>query len=89
MTIKKQGFVNMDDIDKKQIEKNIMKNVALTEKKKSNAGRKKKSQDEKLDAMMAVYFTSEQKETVQNYCDKVNVAFSSLIKQILVEKGIL
>lgn len=90
MAVKKQSFINMDDMDgqQSQIEKNIIKNAPLSEKKKSTAGRKKKSQEDKADEMMAVYLTAEQKVIVQRYTEKTSVPFSTLIKQLLKEKGI-
>lgn len=88
---KKQTFVNVDNIDGDQAEaeKKVLKGAALTEKKKSNAGRKKKSQEEKAEEMMAVYFTDSQKTKVQEYCDSIPIPFSTLVKQMLFEKGVL
>ncbi len=90
MRVKKPSFVNMDDVDgqQSQVEKNVIKGAVLNEKKKSNAGRKKKSLEDKADEMMAVYFTAEQKEIVQTYTEKTSIPFSTLVKQLLTEKGI-
>jgi len=88
MPIVKNQFVNMDDVGEESTKK-IMKDAALTEKKKSNAGRKKKSEGDRATEMMAVYFTPEQKDIVQAYCDKISIPFSTLTKQFLSEKGIL
>lgn len=82
-----KGFINMDNVDD-EVTKKVMKDATLTDKRKSNAGRKKKLQEDKAVEMMAVYFTEDQKEIVQKYCDN-NIPFSTLIKQLLSEKGIL
>lgn len=36
---------------------------------------------------MTVYFTETERETVQEYCSKIS--FSSLVQQLLAEKGVL
>lgn len=88
MAIVKKGFVDMENVDS-ELTKKIMNDATLTDKKKSNAGRKKKSENDKATEMMAVYFTVEQKEVIQAYCDKISIPFSTLVKQLLSEKGIL
>lgn len=88
MAIIKKTFTNVNDIEEEQI-KSIVKGAALKDKSNNKVGRKKKPYGEKAKETMVVYFTVEQKELIQGYCDKVNVPFSNLIKQILVERNIL
>ncbi|MBP1616138.1 MAG: hypothetical protein H6Q13_3586 [Bacteroidetes bacterium] len=89
MAVKKQSsFINMDEVDDQTI-KNITKGAALTDKKPSKAGRKKKAEADKAGEMMAVYFTTEQKETVQGYCEKIGIPFSNLVKQMLAQNNII
>jgi hypothetical protein len=88
MAIVKKGFTNVNDIEEQQV-KTIIKGATLADKKKNNAGRKKKAHGEKAVETMVVYFTAEQKEVVQGYCDKINIPFSTLVKQMLSEKGLI
>lgn len=84
----KKGFINMDDVDDVQIKK-VMGDAPLIDKVKSKAGRKKKSEEDKATKTMVVYFTEEQKETVENYCNGKDIPFSVLVRQLLNERGIL
>ena len=52
-------------------------------------GRKRKSKSKKASEVIVVYLTSEQKKVVQSYCNKINISFSMLVKQLLSERGIL
>ena len=63
--------------------------LKLHKKIKSKAGRKPKPHENKSKETMVVYFTEEQKEVVLNYCGKIDIPFSVLVRQLLNEKGIL
>lgn len=69
----------------------LCKECHLSEHRKigSKAGRKKKIQSEKAKETMVVYLTGEQKESILKYCEKTNIPFSNLVKQMLVSKSIL
>ncbi|MBP2637771.1 MAG: hypothetical protein H6Q72_3678 [Firmicutes bacterium] len=84
----KKDLDAIEDIDNETV-KNTTRGETLADKKPSKAGRKKKAAAEKAANMMAVYFTDEQKEAVQNYCDKIGIPFSNLVKQLLVDKGVI
>ena len=58
----------------------------LTERGNVNKGGRPTVED-KADKPMVVYFTKSEKETMKAYCRQIS--FSSLVKQMLNEKGIL
>lgn len=64
-----------------------VKGAALSERGKSKAGRKKKSDEEKASELLAVYVTVEQKKKLDENAKGVNI--SSLIKALLIEKGLI
>ena len=82
---KKPSFTNLDE----DTEKKIIKGAALSERRKSTAGRKPKNAEEKANAIIAVCVTNEEKETITNYCKDKKIPVSVLVKQLLEEKGIL
>lgn len=62
------------------------KSAVLAEKGNVNKGGRPTKED-KADKPMTVYFTESDREVVKKYCSQIS--FSSLVKQLLQEKGIL
>lgn len=85
---KNNRFTEIHDLDDEAV-KEVMKGAALKDKVKSKAGRKPKLQEEKATEVMVVYLTEEQKTSLQAYCDKISIPFSTLVKQLLTEKELL
>ena len=93
---KDEGFTSFADI-KMNIsseelaikEKDFLKGADMITKSKikSKSGRKKK--EIKAEVSKVVYFTDEQSKTVDTYCNGATIPFSTLVKQLLHEKGIL
>ncbi len=67
-------------------EKDFANGAQLAERGNVAKGGRPKTED-KADKPMTVYFTESEKEAVKAYCGRVS--FSSLVKQLLQEKGIL
>lgn len=84
----KKGFVNINDVDDGKI-KDIMKGSALVDRTKSNAGRKPKPEEDKATESMVVYLTAERKGIIQKYCNDNCIPFSTLVNQLLSEKGLV
>ena len=53
---------------------------------KKKPGRRTK---EKATEFLQVYFTPDQKKSVQDYCDQIGVPVSVYLRQLLSEKGVL
>ena len=54
---------------------------------KGQGGRPRVEEEDKANKPMTVYFTESERETVKSYCSRTS--FSSLVKQLLADKGIL
>lgn len=52
-------------------------------------GRKPKAQDDKAEIPKTAYFNEEQSKMVDVYCAKTQLAFSSLVRQLLFKEGII
>lgn len=50
--------------------------------------KKKRKPKEKKDEFLQVYFSAEQKTIVQDYCDKIDVPFSTFVRQLLQKEGV-
>jgi len=86
---KDNSFTRLPDEEVEQIEKQVAKNANFKEKSLSRAGRKKKSEEDRASEPRPAYFTLEQNAMLDAYIDKTGVPFSTLVKQLLAEKGIL
>jgi hypothetical protein len=84
----KNKFVDIADLDDKKI-KQVVKtsDMVKTAEHKGKGGRPVKEQ--KAEQFLNVYFTAEEKANVQSYCEKIHVSFSSFVKQVLAEKGVI
>ena len=56
---------------------------------KKKAGRKPKAEEDSAKAVLRIYLTDVRKIAVEEYCKKRSMAVSSLINQLLIEKGII
>ena len=50
--------------------------------------KKKRKPKEKKNEFLQVYFSAEQKTIVQDYCDKIDVPFSTFVRQLLQKEGV-
>jgi len=96
MSKKDEGFTSFSDIkihendeEFARKEKAFIKGAGLITKSniKSKAGRKKK--EVKAEVSKVVYFTDDQSKSIDTYCNNMTIPFSTLVKQLLNEKGIL
>jgi hypothetical protein len=96
MAKKNDGFMSFSDIkvdsgnkEFEDKEKAFIKGADMIAKTKggNKSGRKKK--EVKADVSKVVYLTDDQSNNIDNYCNSIPVAFSTLVKQLLNEKGIL
>ena len=79
--------LNLQSMEEEKIEA-FSKGSQLAERGNAAKGGRPKVEDaEKVNKGMSVYFTAEERETVKAYCR--HISFSSLVKQLLAEKGIL
>lgn len=77
-----------DNLEETQSANNLLNNTSLIFSKTRQAGGRKKKET-KASELMASYLTTEQKKKVQAYCNKIGILFSTLVRQLLAEKGIL
>ena len=84
---RKFGSINMVALEsEEEQEKKFIHGAQLSERGNTSKGGRPKV-EEKADKAMTVYFTEAERETVKNYCNRIS--FSSLVKQMLQEKGVL
>jgi len=88
MTAQKSVIHKIDDLEETQSVNKFLNNADLVNSKTQRKGGRKKK-EAKATQLMASYLTTEQKEKVQAYCDKIGLPFSTLVRQMLSEKGIL
>lgn len=50
--------------------------------------KKKRKPKEKKDEFLQVYFSAEQKTIVQDYCEQIDVPFSTFVRQLLQKEGV-
>lgn len=91
MVIKNTKGIELPKIDELEEKANsvpqAVKGAALAEKTKGKGGRKKKTEDEKAVRHVSINLTKEQHEELLRKAK--GVSLSSLIKTVLVEKGLL
>ena len=79
--------LNLQSMEEEKIEA-FSKGSQLAERGNTAKGGRPKVEDaEKVNKGMSVYFTAEERETVNTYCK--HISFSSLVKQKKKKKGIL
>ena len=88
MTVQKPVIHKIDDLEETHSLNKFLNNADLVNSKNQRKGGRKKK-EAKASELMASYLTAEQKEKVQSYCDKIGIPFSTLVRQMLAEKGIL
>jgi hypothetical protein len=88
MITQKTTIYKTDNLEETQSVNNLLNNTSPVHSKTRRAGGRKKK-EAKASELMASYLTTEQKEKVQAYCNKTGLPFSTLVRQLLVEKGIL
>jgi hypothetical protein len=87
---KSEGYTTLPDEMAKKLDKEVSKKASFQEASlRGKAGRKKKPAEEKSNIAKPVYFTEEQEPVITAYCNKTGIPFSSLVKQLLAEKGII
>jgi hypothetical protein len=88
MTTQEITIHKTDNLEETQSVNNLFNNASPIHSKTRRAGGRKKK-EAKASELMASYLTTEQKEKVQAYCNKIGLPFSTLVRQLLAEKGIL
>ena len=88
MTAQKPVIHKIDDLEETQNVNKFLNNADLVNSKTHRKGGRKKK-EARATELMAAYLTTEQKEKVQTYCDKIGIPFSTMIRQMLAEKGVL
>jgi hypothetical protein len=84
---KQKEIHNINDLEEKNVNKFLTNSYLDDSKNQRLGGRKKK--EKKTKELMATYLTTEQKEKALIYCEKKGLPFSTMVRQLLIEKGIL
>jgi hypothetical protein len=81
-----KGFVDLEDLEEKEKVKEFAKRADL-KKAERKGGRPRK--EERAESFLNVYFTKKEKANVQRHCERMHISFSSFIKQLLAERGVI
>lgn len=86
----KNQFVSIEALDANKVREVVKgSDMVKTAETKGKGGRPRKLADQKASDCLNVYFTSEEKQRVQDYCDKLHLSFSALAKHLLAKEGVL
>lgn len=88
MNAQKPVIHKIDDLEETHSVNKFLNNADLVNSRNQRKGGRKKK-EARASELMASYLTAEQKERVQSYCNKIGIPFSTLVRQMLAEKGIL
>ena len=81
-----KGFVDLEELEDREKVKEFIKKADL-KKVEKRGGRPKK--EERAESFLNVYFTKKEKANVQRHCERMHISFSTFIKQLLAEKGVI